>query len=114
VYARLQQMLFELAAGLDSELAKRLAEVIVDGARADEQLRGDLLIGGTVGREARDLRFLMGQVVTRLDRPFTHVPAGRLELEPGALGESVDSHVGEHLVCGLQLVARGQVSPVAA
>src|SRR5690242_13604477 len=48
-------MLVELVAGLDSELAKRLAEVVVDGAGADEQLAGDFLIRGTVCRQARDL-----------------------------------------------------------
>ena len=46
----LEQVLFELVAGLHSELAKRLAEVVVDGAGADEQLRGDLWVGGAVGR----------------------------------------------------------------
>jgi hypothetical protein len=35
-------MLFELVTGPDSELAERLAQVIVDRARADEQPCGDL------------------------------------------------------------------------
>jgi hypothetical protein len=37
-------MLFELAARPDSELAERLAQVIVDRARADEQPCGDLVV----------------------------------------------------------------------
>jgi hypothetical protein len=43
-----EQELFELVAEIHSELAKRLAQVAVDGAGADEQLRGDVLVAGTV------------------------------------------------------------------
>jgi hypothetical protein len=50
--AWLAQVLFELASGLDPELAERLAEVVVNCAGTDEQLRGDFLVGGTVSREA--------------------------------------------------------------
>ena len=95
VCALLEQVLFELVAGLDSELAKRLAEVVVDGARADEQLRGDLLVSQTVCREIRDLCFLGGQVVAGLDGPFARMLAGRLELDPGALGERSHAEVDE-------------------
>jgi hypothetical protein len=35
----------KLGTGFETELAEDLAEVVLDGARADEQLRGDLLIG---------------------------------------------------------------------
>src|ERR1700729_2206596 len=52
----LEQVLFELVAGLHTELAKRLAKVVVDGAGADEQLGGDLLIRGSLRPEGRDLR----------------------------------------------------------
>ena len=85
--AWLEQVLFELVAGLHPQLAERLAQVIVDGAGADEQLRGDLLVGGTVCREAGDLCFLGSQVIARLDGPLAGMLAGRLELDPGALGE---------------------------
>jgi hypothetical protein len=61
--------------------------VVVDGAGADEQLRGDFSVGGTVGRETGDLCFLGGQVVARLDGSFAGMLAGRLELDPGAFGE---------------------------
>ena len=61
------QVTRELGAGFDSELAERLAEVVVDGARADEQLRGDFWVGGAVGGEAGDLCFLGCQVVAGLD-----------------------------------------------
>jgi hypothetical protein len=54
----LEHVAGELGAGFHPELTKRLAEVVVDGAGADEQLRGDFLVGGTVGSEASDLCFL--------------------------------------------------------
>src|SRR3954451_4264595 len=46
-----ERVLFELVAGLHSEFAECLAEVVVDRAGADEQTRGDFLVGGTVGGE---------------------------------------------------------------
>ena len=54
--------------GFDSELAERFAYVVVDGARADEQLGGDLLVRGPLGREATPVRFLGGQVIARVGR----------------------------------------------
>ncbi len=93
--AGLQHVARELGAGFDSELAERLAEVVVDVAGADEQLRGDFLVGRTVCREMGDLRFLGGQVVAGLDGPFARVLAGRLELDSGAFGERLHAEVGE-------------------
>jgi hypothetical protein len=74
--------------------------VVVDGAGANEQLRGDFLIRGTVGREAGDLGFLGGQVVAGLDGPLARALAGRLELDPGALGERSHPELREQLVGG--------------
>ena len=42
----------ELHAGLHVELAERLAQVVLDRARADEQLSGDLAVGVPLRREA--------------------------------------------------------------
>jgi hypothetical protein len=61
-------VLFELVAGLDSELAERFAWVVVDGVGPDEQLGGDLLVRGPLGREATPVRFLGGQVIARVGR----------------------------------------------
>jgi hypothetical protein len=69
--------------------------VVVDGARTDEQPRGDFLVGGTLGREARDLRFLRGQVIACLDGPFTRVLASRRELDPSAFGERLHPELCE-------------------
>jgi hypothetical protein len=88
-------MLFELVAGLHSELAERFAQVVVHGAGADEELRSDFLVRGTVGREAGDLGFLGGQLVERLDGPFPRVLAGGLKLDPGAFGECFHAELRE-------------------
>ena len=42
----------ELHAGLHVELAERLAQVVLDRARADEELRGDLAVGVPLRRQA--------------------------------------------------------------
>src|ERR1700748_138308 len=91
----LGQVLFELVAGLHSELAERLAQVIVDGVGANEQPRGGFLVRGAGGREPGDLGFLEAQVVARLDGPFARVLARRLELAASALGERLHAELGE-------------------
>src|SRR5580704_18983139 len=57
----------ELAAGADAELGEDLPQVVGDGGAADEQLRGDLRLGGAVAGQAGDQRFLRGQGIWRLD-----------------------------------------------
>ena len=47
----------KLRARLDAELAEHLAQVVLDRARADEQVSGDLAIRVSLGRKARDLRY---------------------------------------------------------
>jgi hypothetical protein len=88
-------MLFELVSRPDAELAERLAQVIADRARADEQPCGDLLVRGTPAREAGDLCFLGGQVVARVGGSFAGMLAGRLELDPGALGERFHAELAD-------------------
>ena len=95
--AGLEDMSFELVAGLHVELAECLAEVVVDGVGADEQLRGDLSVGGTVGGEAGDLCFLRGEGIAGLDGPFASVLAGRLELDADEL--DADAGAAERLDC---------------
>jgi hypothetical protein len=69
--------------------------VVVDGAGADEQLRGDFLVGGTTCRKPGDLCFLGGKVVARVRGAFAGVLAGRFELDPGAFGERLHAEVRE-------------------
>jgi hypothetical protein len=73
----------ELAAGADAELGEDFPQVVGDGGGADEQLRGDLGVGGTVAGQAGDRRFLRGQGIGRLDGALPGVPAGRPQLGAG-------------------------------
>ena len=81
-------------------------QVVLDGARADEQLGGDLRVGVPLGREPGDLRLLRGELVDRLDGTFAHRLAGGRKLTLSALGERSRAHSAEHLVGRAQLLAR--------
>src|SRR5438552_10656581 len=50
--ARLRDAARELGSRLHVELPERLPQVILDGARADEELRGDLPVRVSLGDEA--------------------------------------------------------------
>src|SRR5882757_8880575 len=52
----------ELVARADLELGEDLAQVIFDGARADEQTGADLWVRESVAGQPRDLGFLRGQL----------------------------------------------------
>src|ERR1700741_4007024 len=82
---QLAQALRQLRSRRDVQLPERLAQVVLHGARADEQLGGDLAVGTAIGREAGDLRLLRRQLVEGGGRPLSCVLAGRLELDPRAL-----------------------------
>src|SRR5580693_1572082 len=56
----------ELAAGADAEFGEDFPQVVGDGGGAEEQLRGDLRVGGAVAGQAGDQRFLRGQGIWRL------------------------------------------------
>ena len=73
-------MVRELRARSHSQLAERLAQVVLDRARADEQLRGDLSVGMSLRDEAGDLRFLRRKLAERLHGPFTGALACRQQL----------------------------------
>src|SRR5437879_10622529 len=57
----------QLVARADIELGEDLAEVVLDGAPADEQPRTDLRVRHSVARQTRDLALLRRELVARLD-----------------------------------------------
>src|SRR5262245_9767094 len=91
----------ELAARADAELREHLAQVILDGAVAEVELRGDLGVGQPLGGEASDLRLLRREVVAGLDRALADGLPGRQQLAAGALGERMRAHRLERVVRGL-------------
>jgi len=100
--------------GADAELGEDLAQVVLDGARTDEQLRADLRVRVPVARHAGDLRLLGREDVARLRSAPGHGLAGGRELAAGALGERFSAHRGEHLVRRAQLLARVDPAVFAA
>src|SRR5450631_54764 len=75
----------ELPARADAELGEYLAQVPLDGARAEEQLGADLRIRQPVTGEPGDLRLLRGELARRLGPPLAHVrPARPYPAPPGA------------------------------
>src|SRR3954451_24905989 len=110
----LRHLLRKLRAGLDVELAEHLVEVVLDGARTDEQLGRDLPVRTAFGRKPRDLRLLGSQLVKGVHRPFARAFARRLEFNACALGERLHPEAAEELVGDPKLVARIGSSPFAS
>jgi hypothetical protein len=77
----------ELAAGADAERGEDFPQVVGDGGGADEQLRGDLGVGGTLAGQPGDVCFPCGQGRARLRGAFGGALARRAQLGPGSLGE---------------------------
>src|SRR5438309_11635174 len=102
----LSQFLRELRSRGHVELPERLAQVVFDGARADEEWGGDLAVRVAIGRETRDLRLLRRELVERVGGPLSCMLARRLQFDPRALGEGVHPEVHEELVRGSELVPR--------
>src|SRR3989440_6852835 len=89
------QLVAQLHAGADAELREHLVQVPLDRARAEEELRADLLICLPVRGEPRDLLLLRGELAACLVTPFAHLLAGREQLAARALGECVGAEANE-------------------
>src|ERR1700694_3726756 len=88
----------QLVAGGDTELAEDLSEVVLDGARTDEQLAGDFSVGSALVCEAGDLAFLSCELWGALARALLGPFAGSEELSVGAGCECFGAHRLEHVL----------------
>jgi hypothetical protein len=79
--------------------------VLLDSARADEELRADFSARVSLGHETSDLGFLRRQVGEGVHGPLASVPTCRLEFYARSIGERLHSEVREHVVGGLKLFA---------
>src|SRR5262249_33825786 len=70
----------ELPPGADVQLLEDVAQVPLDGAGAEEQLRPDLGIRVSVARKLGDLSFLGSQVAESVCRTFAYLLSGREQL----------------------------------
>src|ERR1700685_1209193 len=104
----------ELIAGADAELGEDLAQVVGDGGGADEQLGGDLRVGGAVAGQAGDERFLRGQDIGRLGSLLPGLPAGRPQLDAGPFGTRRGADRVEDLLRAAELIAGVAPAPLAA
>jgi hypothetical protein len=99
----------ELGAGDDPELSEHFVQVVLHGAWADEQWRGDISVGYAPNCQGGDLRPLGGELLRSSRLPLLDMLAGGPQLQTRPLGEAVHTHAVEHVVGRAQLVA-----PVAA
>src|SRR5258708_7682777 len=95
----------EQAGGADAELGEYLPEVVGDGRRADEQLRGDLGIRGTLAGQAGDVRFPGGKHVPALRGLLGGALASRAQLGSCPFGERHGAGRDEDRVRGAELTA---------
>jgi hypothetical protein len=73
-------------------------EVVLDGARAHEQLRGDLDVGRALRDKFCDLGLLGRQIVGRVGRPLARTLSRRTQLDPCAFGERLTAELREEVV----------------
>ena len=66
LFGRLRERVAQLLAAADIELAEDLVQVVLDRARADEQLGADLRVGVPVADQPRDLDLLGRKDVARV------------------------------------------------
>jgi len=104
----------ELAAGADAERGEHFPQVVGHGGRADEQLRGDLGVGGTPAGQPGDVSFPCGQDISRLRGAFGSALARGAQLDPGPLGERPGAGGDEDLVRGAELIAGLTATALAA
>src|SRR4029453_17621683 len=95
----------ELAPGADPELRVHLAQVILDGPGADEELAADLRVRLPLDCQADDLHFLRRAVGARGNRARAGGLAGRPQLPTRTFGEGAGPHDLEHVVGGPELLA---------
>jgi hypothetical protein len=96
----------DLVTGADGELGEDLVQVVFDGARAHEQLGGDVGVGQAVAGQPGDLGLPGGEPAGGVGGALADPLAGGQQLPRGSFGEPVGAHRGEHLVRGAQLPAR--------
>src|SRR5258707_13887068 len=92
------QLVAQLHAGGDAELREYLVQVPFDRARAEEELRADLLICLRVRSEPRDLLLLRGELAACLVARFAHVLGGCEQLAAGARRECIGAETAEETV----------------
>src|SRR6185503_10869985 len=87
-------------------LGEHLAQVPLDGARTEEQLRADLRVRQSFASEPCDLSLLWSQFVAGLGDALAHSLAGGQQFTSGTVRERLHADRLEQLVRRSQLCAR--------
>src|SRR6267378_3043663 len=95
------------------ELPVDLAQVVVDGGRAEEQLGGDVPVGGSDGGQPGDLSLLRGEPRAVPAGAFHGVLAGGCQLGACSPGEAEGAHSLEAVEGGAELAAGVAPTPLA-
>src|SRR4029079_10107616 len=88
----------ELSAGADTELGEHLAQVPLDGLRADVQLRRNLMVRAPPAGEPGDLLLSRGKLGAGLVTACAHLLSRGQKLAPGPFGEGLHADPDERLV----------------
>src|SRR2546430_14983050 len=96
------------------ELPVDLAQMVVDSGRAEEQLGGDVPVGGSGGGQPGDLSLLRGELRAVLVGASHRVLAGGGQFGAGSPGEAAGAHSLEALEGGAELIAGVAPAPLAA
>src|SRR5262245_53782546 len=104
----------EPPARANTQLPEHLVQVVLRGARADEELGTDLWVGAPLGREPGDHGFLGGEHVGGVDGAFAYGLAGGQQLGAGPLGERMGPDTAQHVVREAQLLSRVHAPVLAA
>ena len=88
-----QRQLAELPARIDAQFAEDAAQVGVNRARAEKELRSNFAGGGTGGHLPGDVQLVGGQGIGRLDTPLPGVLTGGPQFAGGTVGECLRAHV---------------------
>ncbi len=97
-----------------AELPVNLAQVVVNGGRAEEQPGGDVPVGCSLGREPGNLGLLRGELRAVRFGVLRYVLAGGGQLGAGSPGEPAGAHPLEALQGRPELVAGVAPAPLAA
>src|SRR4051812_40069262 len=104
----------ELGARGDAELEEDVAQVVVDGSRAEEELGGHLLVRRPLGYEAHDLPLLGRQPIRCAGIALAGGLATRAQLDARALGPGGGAQPLERFQGRAQVQPRLLAPPVAA
>src|SRR5262249_32297838 len=103
-----------LATRADLEPLENLAQVPLNGASAQEQLRANLWVGAAVAGEASYLHLLRCELILRLDSAPAHLFACRQELSACTLAKRLHPDRTEHVVGCAQLIPSVDTPPLGA